>query len=139
MIIKNPEAVVLGFDLLEWLIEQELCPKKEVKGCLRDIYESLTDTKVKVTAKKSGDEASEDEEAENAENGQNNSALADLKAHLLQTTYLHFSLTESGEVLLHDSSEVTNLLLTGPDAMRLLPKLKEATLRRADKLSKLMK
>lgn len=128
MIIKNPEQNVVAFDQLEWLAEDESSPKKEVRSFLRNRYEEISGNKVKAAqAEDEQDEVEEDDDS-------------DLRSTLLDATYEHFSLNESGDVFLAaDDRDTVNLLLTDADARELLPKLKAKLEDRVAKLGRLLK
>ena len=128
MLIKNPENQVLAFHMLEWVVENESAPKKEVKNFLRSQYEAISGNKVKAVA--------EEGEKDEVEEGDD----SDLREWLLDTAYSYFSLTEDGKILLSpESADEDNLLLTDVEARDLLPKLKAKLEDRVAKLSKLLK
>ncbi len=128
MIIVNPEKHVLGFDLFEWLVESESSPKKDVRNFLRSRYEEMSGKRVQPAQ---GEEEHDEVEGDDD---------FDLRDALLDSTYEHFSLTESGDIVLEaDDQNTMNLLLTDIDAKELLPKLKAKLEDRVAKLGRLLK
>ncbi len=137
MLIKNPDVQVLGFDLIDWLAENEPCPKKEVRSFLRECYEELSRKRAKV----------EETEEENNDKDKETDGDDQFGAWLLDTIYPRFSLSVNGDILLiTDEEENSNgemrtfmLMLTDSDAKDLLPKLKSHIEERVAKLRSLLK
>ena len=134
MIIKNPGQNVVGFKLLEWLVENESSPKKVVSAFLRDIYKKLCDDVTKAAEEEVDEEDENEDENETRDEDEDEVELCNILTH----TYPWFSLTENGEVLLITDDKSPNLLLTDNDAKVLLPKLKDKMEERMAKLKKLM-
>lgn len=125
MIIKSPINNVAGFSLIEWVVDHEPSPKKELKSFLRERFENLTSKKVQEVD--SGDEDGGD-------------ITSEFRNLLIDITYGHFSLTEDGDIMLiNDDDDDYNLLLTDVDARGLLPRLKAKLEDRMAKLGKLLK
>lgn len=139
MIIQNPESSIVAFDLTEWLAEEESCSKKLVAKFLSKQYQKIVGDVEKansVEEAESADSPNEQDETEEDEDEPKNQELYDL---LVESQYNHFSISESGGILLLRDNDADKIFLTDGEAKELLPILTKVLESRISKLSKLVK